>query len=162
MPTLELIAAIAANSIIGRQGQLPWHLPDDLRRFKALTTGHPILMGRKTYDSIGKPLPNRRNIVISQTMQTAPSGVELARSLDDALALVSIAEKVFIIGGSALYAAAFPKADVLHLTEVADAVEGDASFPTFDRSAWRLTEDLPHERDEKHAHAFHFRTYIRR
>jgi dihydrofolate reductase len=161
--TLELVVAVAANGVIGRGGQLPWHLPDDLKHFKALTMGHPILMGRRTYESIGKPLPGRRSIVVSTTMTTPPAaGVELAKSLDDAINLASTAPgPAFVIGGAGLYDAALPRADVLHVTELDDAVEGDTHFPPIDRSRWRVAAETRHERDDRHAHAFWFRTYER-
>jgi dihydrofolate reductase len=156
-----LIVAIAANRVIGRGGQLPWHLPDDLKRFKQLTMGHPIIMGRKTYESIGKPLPGRRNIVVTASWSAPPHPeVILARSLDEATSQAG-AGVAFIIGGAALYAAAMPRVAVMHVTELHDAVEGDTFFPTFDPSAWRLTSKTRHERDDRHAFAFSFRTYIR-
>jgi dihydrofolate reductase len=162
-PRLELIVAMAANRVIGRGGQLPWHLPDDLKRFKQLTMGHPIIMGRRTYESIGRPLPGRRNIVVSATLTKPPlEGVELADSLDTALALAAdSATRAFIIGGGVLYAAAMAHVQLMHVTELDDPVEGDAFFPPFDRSQWRLVEEIRHERDDRHAFSFHFRTYAR-
>jgi dihydrofolate reductase len=161
--SLELIAAIAANGVIGRGGQLPWHLPDDLRHFKALTTGHPILMGRRTYESIGRPLPGRRSIVVTTTLTDPPApGVELARSLDDAARLAATSPSpAFVIGGAVLYAAALPRVRVLHLTELDGPVDGDAFFPAFERSDWRLTSEVRHARDDRHAVGFRFRTYER-
>jgi dihydrofolate reductase len=163
MPSLELVAAVAANGVIGRAGGLAWHLPDDLKHFKALTLGHPILMGRSTYESIGRPLPGRRSIVISTRLTEPPHpGVELAHSLDEALQMTAAtAGPVFVIGGAILYAAALPHARVMHLTELDAAVDGDVVFPRFDRSAWRLVEDVPHELDDCHGFAFRFRRYER-
>ena len=161
---LELVVAVAANGVIGRGGTLPWHLPDDLKHFKALTMGHAILMGRRTYESIGKPLPGRDSIVVSTTMTEPPApGVDLARSIEEA---VEIAKRkspgpAFVIGGAALYDAALPRADVLHVTELDDAVEGDTFFRPIDRSQWRMVKEQRHERDARHAHAFWFRTYVR-
>jgi dihydrofolate reductase len=162
-PTLELIAAVAANGVIGKRGQLAWHLPDDLRHFKQLTMGHPILMGRRTYESIGRPLPGRRSIVISTTMKDPPHpDVWIASALDDALKLISPDPgPAFIIGGAVLYAAALPRADVLHLTELDDPVEGDVFFPPFDRSQWRLVSSVRHPRDDRHPMAFTFSRYER-
>jgi dihydrofolate reductase len=161
--SLELIAAVAANGVIGKGGQLAWHLPDDLRHFKQLTMGHPILMGRRTYESIGRPLPGRRSIVISTTMNEPPHPeVWVAPSLDDALKLIaSDPGPAFVIGGAVLYAAALPRADVLHLTELDDAVEGDVLFPPFDRTHWRLTSAARHDRDDRHAFPFTFARYER-
>ena len=160
---LELVVAMAANRVIGRGGQLPWRLPDDLKYFKQLTLGHPILMGRRTYESVGRPLPGRRNIVVSTTLAAPPHAeVELARSLDDAVRLAAAtASRAFVIGGAVLYAAAMPRVDVMHVTELDEAVEGDAFFPEFDRSAWRRISELRHGRDERHAIPFRFCTYER-
>jgi dihydrofolate reductase len=156
-----LIVAIAANRVIGRGDQLPWHLPDDLKHFRQLTMGHPIIMGRKTYESIGKPLPGRRNIVVSANLAQPPHpAVALARALDDAISLAD-AGVAFIIGGGALYAAAMPLVQTMHVTELDDAVEGDTFFPPFDKSGWRLVNETPHERDAHHAFSFAFRTYAR-
>src|SRR5687767_5433937 len=153
---------MAANHVIGRGGQLPWHLPDDLKHFKQLTMGHPIIMGRKTYESIGRPLPGRRNIVVSTTLPTPPhDDVDLAASLDAAvnLAAASGATRAFVIGGAVLYAAAMPRVVVMHVTELDDAVDGDTYFPAFDPSQWRLAEAIRHEADDRHDHAFRFCTY---
>src|SRR5256714_10832206 len=115
-PSLELIAAVARNGVIGRNGQLPWHLPDDLKHFKQLTLGHPIIMGRRTFESIGKPLPGRRSIVASTTLGKI-EGVEVVPSLDEALQLVrDTPGPAFIIGGAVLYATALPLVRVMHLT----------------------------------------------
>jgi dihydrofolate reductase len=160
---LELVVALAANGVIGRGGTLPWHLPDDLKHFKALTMGNAILMGRRTYESIGKPLPGRRSIVVSTTLATPPApGVEIARSLDDAMRLAERTPgPAFVIGGAALYQAAFPRTNRLHLTELDAAVEGDTFFPPFERSQWRVLLQTRHDADERHATGFWFRTYER-
>ena len=162
-PRLELVAALAANGVIGREGQLPWHLPDDLRHFKHLTLGHAIIRGRRTHESLGKALPGRQNIVVSQTLAAAPHAeVELARSLDEAVVLAAKSPPpAFVIGGAVLYAAALPRVQVMHLTELEAAVEGDTLFPRFDRSQWRLMEETRHDRDERHQFSFHFRRYQR-
>ncbi|MGB7157612.1 MAG: dihydrofolate reductase [Tepidisphaeraceae bacterium] len=162
-PGLELVAAVAANGVIGKGGQLAWHLPDDLRHFKRLTFGHAIIMGRRTYESIGRPLPGRRSIVISTTLEKPPhTDVFLARSLDDALGLVSGAPgPAFVIGGAVLYAAAMPRVRVMHLTELDEPVEGDVMFPPFDRTQWRRVSAVPHPRDDRHAIGFTFSRYER-
>src|SRR5687767_6625673 len=135
-PRLELIAAMASNRVIGRGGQLPWHLPDDLKRFKQLTLGHAIIMGRNTYASIGRPLPGRQNIVVSSTLETPPHpAIGLVGSLDDAVALAGRSPSpAFIIGGAALYDAALPRVAVMHLTELDEPVDGDTFFPQFDKA----------------------------
>lgn len=160
---LHLVAAVAANGVIGRGGQLHWHLPDDLRHFKSLTMGHPVIMGRRTFESVGRPLPGRRSIVVSATLaDSPPAGVELARSLEDALRLVAGSPgPAFVIGGAVLYAAAITCVRVMHLTELGESVEGDAFFPPFERSDWRLVNEARHQRDARHAIDFRFCTYER-
>lgn len=135
---LALVVAVGPGGVIGKGGALPWHLPEDLKRFKALTLGHAVLMGRRTHLSIGRPLPGRRNLVVSRTPGAAFAGCEVAPSLEAALALVPLDPLPFVIGGAALYAEALPRATHLFLTEVERPVEGgDAFFPPFDRGAWR-------------------------
>jgi dihydrofolate reductase len=137
MNTVALICALAHNGGIGRGNALLWRIPEDLQHFKRTTMGCPVVMGRKTWDSIGRPLPGRRNIVVTRNAAWAAAGAEAAASLDDALARVADAPKVFVIGGAQLYALALPVADTLVLTEIdADAPDADAFFPAFDRSAW--------------------------
>lgn len=162
-PRIELAAAVAANGVIGRGGDLPWHLPDDLRHFKALTMGHPVIMGRRTFDSIGRALPGRRSIVVSSTLaDVPPAGIECARSWQEALRLVADSPgPAFVVGGARLYAAALPDVQVMHLTELDEPVEGDTFFPPFDRSAWRLVGETPHARDDRHPISFRFCTYER-
>jgi dihydrofolate reductase len=161
-PRLELIAAVAKNGVIGKGGRLPWHLPDDLKRFKQLTLGHPILMGRRTYESIGRPLPGRQNIVISESLNEPPPGTDLAHSLDEAIHLMATHNgPAFIIGGAVLYTAALPRVEALHLTQVDAEVEGDAHLPPIDKSQWRLIEEIPHPADDRHALPFRFCTYRR-
>jgi dihydrofolate reductase len=139
-PRLSLIAAVAANGVIGSDNALPWRLPADLKRFKALTLGHPVIMGRKTHESIGRPLPGRRNIVVSRNAAYGAEGCEVATSLEAALAACQDDDgEVFVIGGAQLYAAALPLAQRLYLTEIHAGFAGDAHFPAFDRNAWRET-----------------------
>ena len=136
---LAIIAAMAGNRVIGRRGTMPWHLPEDLKRFKALTTGHPVIMGRKTYESIlqslGRPLPNRRSIVITRSAGYAAAGCEVVSSLEVGIERV-IGQPAFVIGGAEIYALALPLADTLFLTEIAGAFDGDAWFPNFEPSEW--------------------------
>jgi len=136
---ISLIAAVAHDNVIGANNALPWRLPEDLQHFKALTLGHPIIMGRKTFESIGRPLPGRRNIVITRNAAYAPSGCDTAVSLEAALALcVSTTDEVFIIGGAQIYGQAMPLADRLQLTEIDAAFVGDVRFPPIDPTQWRL------------------------
>lgn len=138
-PILSVIAAVARNGAIGKNNALLVHLPDDLPRFKRLTMGAPILMGRKTWDSIGRPLPGRRSIVITRNLQWRAAGAEAATSLEAALALVAAEPKAFVIGGAEIYTLALPRSDELLLTEIDADFEADAFFPPFDRSAFRET-----------------------
>jgi len=127
---------MAANRVIGRNNALPWHLPADLKRFKTLTTGHPVVMGRKTYESIGKPLPGRRNLVISRNAGYRAPGCEVVHSLNAALAACRGASDIFIIGGAELYRESLPRAQRLEFTEIHAEFEGDAIFPGFSPAQW--------------------------
>ncbi|ABB33165.1 Dihydrofolate reductase [Geobacter metallireducens RCH3] len=126
---VTIIAAMAGNRVIGKEGAMPWHLPDDLARFKAITMGHPVVMGRKTFESIGRPLPGRLNIVLTRQAGYAPSGVTVARTLAEALILAGTAGEVFICGGGEVYREALPLADRIHLTVIHRAYGGDTTFP---------------------------------
>jgi dihydrofolate reductase len=158
---LALVAALATNGVIGRGGALPWHLPDDLRHFKTVTLGKPVLMGRRTFESIGRPLPGRRNLVLSSGPEIAVPGVETVRNLQEALQRCAGLEEVCVIGGAVLYAAALPLAQVLYLTRVHADVEGDVRFPTVRWEEWRESARLEHAADERHAYAMSFITLER-
>ena len=134
---LSLIVAVAQNGVIGDRNALLWHISEDLKHFKALTSGHPVVMGRKTYESLGRPLPNRTNVVISRQELEIP-GCRVVHSLDEALALFPGDEEVFIIGGAQIYAEALPRADRFYLTRVFHDYEGDTRFPEWDEAQWRL------------------------
>jgi dihydrofolate reductase len=136
-PRICLIAAMAANRVIGRNNALPWNLPADLKRFKALTMGHPVVMGRKTYESIGRPLPGRRNLVVTRNRAYSAPGCEIVHSLDAAVAACRGAHEIFIIGGAALYRESLPRAHCLEFTEIHADFEGDASFPQYAPEQWR-------------------------
>jgi dihydrofolate reductase len=144
---LIIIAAIARNGAIGRANALLWHLSEDLQFFKRTTLGHPLLMGRKTFESIGRPLPGRRNIVLTRDAAWRADGIETAASLPAALALTAAAQKRFVIGGAQLYAQALPLADELVLTEVGHDFEADTFFPPWDRSAFTETSRSRHHAD---------------
>jgi len=135
---------VAANRVIGANGKLPWHLPEDLKHFKTLTLGHPVVMGRKTWESLGKALPGRENIVVTRAPGYEAPGASVASSLDAALALCAGEPTVFVIGGGELYAEALSVADGLLLTEIQRDYAGDARFPAYDRAAWRETQRKPH------------------
>lgn len=137
---LSMIAAVAKNKVIGNKGQLPWHVSEDLKFFKAQTTGHSIVMGKKTYDSTGKPLPNRRNIVVSRSATTI-QGAEVCGTIDEAIARARETDpEPFIIGGAEIYRAAMPFATRLIVTEIDQSPEGDAFFPDIDLTEWKETE----------------------
>lgn len=143
---VALVAAVARGGVIGRDGGIPWHLPEDMRRFRELTTGHPVVMGRRTWDSLPdrfRPLPGRRNVVVTRSPGWQREGAERAGSLEEALRLVEPTEQVFVIGGAEIYAAALPRADELLLTEIDADVEGDALFPAFDRETFAEVEREP-------------------
>lgn len=145
---LTLVLAMTEDRVIGRDGDLPWHLPNDLKHFKAVTMGKPIIMGRKTWDSLYvKPLPGRRNIVVTRNSEFAAKGAEAAVSLEAALSLISTAEEAMIIGGAELLIAALPKATRFHLTEVHANIPGDTYFPPFDRTAWHEVSREDHPAD---------------
>lgn len=148
--TLSLIAALANNRVIGKNGGMPWHIPEDLRYFKRVTLGKPIIMGRKTFDSIGRPLPGRDNIVVSRNPKLSVEGARVTHSLQEALDFATDlpSEEVFVIGGAQLYAAVLPDADKLYLTYVDTDVEGDTFFPAFDRGEWREFERHDHYSDK--------------
>jgi len=148
---LTIVAAMAGNGVIGRGGTLPWHLPDDLRRFKSLTLGRPVLMGRRTFESIGRPLPGRRNLVLTRGGTALPPGVEPVDSVPAALALCAAASEVCVIGGAEVYRQALPHATHLELTLVHAAPEGDVHFPPLDMAQWRERARIEHAADARHA-----------
>ena len=158
---VSLVAAMSENRVIGRNGQLPWHLPADLKYFKKLTVDHTVIMGRKTFDEIKRPLDNRRNVVITRNRGFQPHGVTVVPSLDEALALAATEEEVFSVGGGEIFRLALPRADRLYLTVIHAHIEGDTFFPPFDSDGWVLEDEDRHEPDDKHAYAFSFRRYRR-
>ena len=150
----SLVVAVASNGVIGRDNQLPWKLPDDMSYFKLVTMGHPVVMGRRTYESIGKPLPGRLNIVVTHNRDFQAPGCRVVASLEEAWRAAEGAEEVSVIGGTTLFEETLPVADRIHLTEVQAEVPGDTFFPRFDRSHWRETEIARHPADAKHALPF--------
>ncbi|WP_454763289.1 dihydrofolate reductase [Cupriavidus campinensis] len=160
MTLLTLIVARARNGTIGRDNTLPWRLPEDLQHFKRTTMGAPVIMGRKTWDSIGRPLPGRRNIVVSRNRELKLEGAEVAASLEDAQRLCVGVEQVFLIGGAQLYAEALPSADRLIVTEIDADVPGDAFFPEVDRGRWiEISRETHHS--EANGFDYAFVTYER-
>jgi dihydrofolate reductase len=158
---VSLVVAADERGGIGRNGGLPWHLPEDLKRFKALTMGKPMLMGRRTWDSIGRPLPGRRSIVVSRQPGLAIAGAEVAGSLEEALRLAGEVPEICVIGGAELYRSALPLADTIHLTRVHGRVEADTFFPALDPSQWAPEAGEPHPADARHAFPYSFLTLRR-
>lgn len=158
---ISIIVAVAANGVIGDNNSLLWHISEDLRNFKRITSGHPVVMGRKTFESLGRPLPNRTNVVVSRTV-TEIEGCRVAASLDEAIAMFPENEEVFIIGGAQIYAQALDAADKIYLTRVEHDYEGDTSFPEWDATRWRLTSREAFPRGEKYPYPFAFEEYERK
>ncbi|WP_192180901.1 dihydrofolate reductase [Mesorhizobium amorphae] len=166
---IAIYVAIAENGVIGRDGGLPWRLSTDLKRFKADTMGKPIIMGRKTFEGIGRPLPGRLNIVVTRDKAWRAEGVETANSLDEAIKLATVrgrcmagADEICVVGGGEIYAQALPLADRLHVTHVLASVDGDAHFPLIGPETWRVVsaDDIP--AGEKDSHATRYTVYERR
>lgn len=158
---VSLIAAMAENRVIGRNNQLPWRLSADLQRFKALTMGKPIIMGRKTWESIGRPLPGRTNIVVTRDASYQAEGCVVVHSVDQALKAAADSDEVMVIGGANLYQQLLERTDRLYLTQVKTKVEGDAWFPEFDMTQWHEIAREPHSNDEKNDFDFEFVTLER-
>src|SRR5690606_34475739 len=156
---VALIAAMARNRVIGNSGQLPWHLPADLKRFKALTLGYSLIIGRKTWESIGRPLPGRRMIVVSRRQLSLPENVTLASSLDSAIAKCRNEAKVFIGGGAQIYSLALPLADEMYLTHIDCKVDGDTFFPSIDDGVWKKICEEKHHPDAENPYAYSFVYY---
>ncbi|HEX4970714.1 MAG TPA: dihydrofolate reductase [Steroidobacteraceae bacterium] len=158
---ISIIVAVAQNGVIGAGNRLPWHLPDDLKRFKALSMAKPIVMGRRTFDSIGKPLPGRTNIVVSRQPGLAIEGTIVTPSLDAALVAAGAVPEVVVIGGAEIFRQVLPRTEVIHLTRVHARVAGDVVFPELDPGKWRETAVEHHAADERHQYAFTFVTLER-
>jgi len=159
--TISIIVAIAQNHAIGKDNKLLWYLPNDLKHFKTITSGHTVIMGRKTYDSVGKPLPNRRNIVITR-QQITIAGCEVVNSLEHALALCNTEEEVFIVGGAEIYRQAMVLTNRIYLTIVHKSFDGDTYFPEIQENIWVETEREDHQPDEKNKIPYSFITLERR
>ncbi|MFM5293430.1 type 3 dihydrofolate reductase [Aeromonas veronii] len=161
---ISMIAAMAHDRVIGKDNQMPWHLPADLAHFKRVTLGKPVLMGRKTFESIGRPLPGRRNLVISRNPDYQVEGIEVVGSVEASLALLagSSVEELMVIGGGHLYAEMLPSADCLYLTRIDLAVEGDTRFPVIDDGQWQRVDCESHPADEKNPYPYSFEIWQRR
>lgn len=160
-PIITLIAARARNGVIGRNNRMPWKIPGEQAYFKRMTMGHPIVMGRKTWESIGRPLPGRRNVVVTRNREYSAPGAEAVGSLAEALALIGAVDHVFIIGGAELYAAALPHAGRVLLTEIDADFDGDTLLPPLDRAQWRETSRESHPRAGDQPVGYSFVVYER-
>ena len=151
---ISLITAVSANGVIGRGGDLPWHLSDDLKRFKQLTLGKPIVMGRKTFESIGRALPGRQNIVLTQQSEFIADGCDVVSSVDAAVAMAGDANEVMVIGGGEIYELFLPLAERIYMTRVHTDIDGDARFPELDDDQWQETSHSDHSAGESNDYAF--------
>ena len=158
---INIIVAVAENGVIGDKNSLLWHISEDLRNFKRITSGHPVIMGRKTYESLGRPLPNRTNVVITRS-EMFIEGCTVVHSLEEAVGMFPAGEEVFIIGGAQIYEQALPIADRFYLTRVGRAYDGDTSFPEWDESEWRLVSAEHFDRGETFDAPFAFEVYERK
>ena len=156
---ISLIASIGKNNELGFKNQLIWHLPDDLKNFKKITSGHTIVMGKKTYESIGKPLPNRNNIILARDYDYKADGCVVAHSIEEVLDLIKNEDETFIIGGGEIYKLFLPLANKLYLTQVNASLEADTYFPKFNLKEWKRTSCIEHGIDERHCYSFIINTY---
>ena len=157
-----MIAAVAENNALGKNNELVWHLPNDFKRFKSLTTGHHIIMGRKTFESFPKPLPDRVHIVISRQENYKPEGCIVVDSIEKAIALCPEKDDSYVIGGGEIYNLALPFTDIIELTKVHHSFDADAFFPKINKSEWILVEAEENYKDEKHLYDYTYETYIRK
>jgi dihydrofolate reductase len=160
-PEVSVLVAATENGVIGRENGMPWHLPDDLRHFKALTLGKPVLMGRRTFDSIGRPLPGRTNLVLTRAAGWSVPGVTVVPDLESALRVAAGAPELVVAGGAQVYALALPRATRIYLTRIHAVIDGDTRFPDIDPKAWRETAHELHPADARHAYAMSFITLER-
>lgn len=160
---IAIVVAVAENNVIGKDNQLIWHLPADLRFFKNLTMGHPILMGRKTYESIGKPLPGRTTVIITRQQDFEAPGCIVVNSIDDAIEEAqTINQDVYVIGGAEIYRQALPKTDTIYLTRMHHTFDGDTYFPELNEADWEVTSEERYEPDEKNKYSYSFITLQRK
>jgi dihydrofolate reductase len=161
MTIVSLVLAASRNDVIGKDNALPWHLPADLRFFKKTTLGHPVIMGRRTFDSVGKPLPGRLNVVITRSDAYAPEGVVVVGSVDEALDRDYDCDEIFVVGGSEIYRQSMKRADRIYLTRIDEDFEGDTFAPKIDPAQWHLVSREEHEPDEKNRYRYAFEVWER-
>lgn len=157
-----IIAAVSENNALGKNNDLVWHLPDDFKRFKQLTSGHYIVMGRKTFESFPKPLPNRTHVIITRQKNYSPEGCLIANTLQEAMQLCPKNEDTYIIGGGEIYNQSIGIADILEITRVHHTFDADTFFPDIDAEVWQLTNEVFHPKDDKHNYSFTYQTYHRK
>jgi dihydrofolate reductase len=157
---MEIVVAMTSNHVIGQNGDMPWHLPADLVHFKELTSGHAIIMGRRTWESIGKPLPNRLNIVVTRQENYAAGNVTVVHSLEDGIVAAGT-KRIFLIGGGEMYKEALPIASQMHITRIDALIEGDTKFPEIDESIWKCKSRVNRSADEKNQYDLVFETWER-
>ena len=160
-PSIVLIAAVSDNGVIGLDGEMPWHLPADLKRFKTLTMGHPIVMGRRTWESIGRPLPGRMNVVMTRDRSFAAEGAVVAYAVADVLAAAGDADTIMVVGGGEIYRMFLADADRVELTRVHVTLDGDTTFPELAGTDWACEESVSHPHDHAHAYPLTFETWVR-
>lgn len=161
MPQISLVVAVSDNGMIGQNNQLLWHLSNDLKRFKAITLGKPIIMGRKTYQSIGRPLPGRKNIIVTHQKDLTIAGCEIAQTVEQALALAGDVPEIMVIGGGEIYQLFLPRAQIIHMTQVHTQIAGDTQFVTLDPNAWEEVFREEHAKDPQHEYDYSFVTLRR-
>jgi dihydrofolate reductase len=161
MTIVSLVLAASRNDVIGKDNALPWHLPADLRFFKKTTLGHPVIMGRRTFDSVGRPLPGRLNVVITRSDAYAPEGVVVVGSVDEALDRDYDCDEIFVVGGSEIYRQSMKRADRIYLTRIDEDFEGDTFAPKIDPTQWHLVSREEHEPDEKNRYRYAFEVWER-
>jgi dihydrofolate reductase len=159
---ITIVAAAAENNALGKDNDLIWRLPDDFKRFKALTSYHHIIMGRKTFESFPKPLPNRKHVVVTRQENYQNEAIEVVHSLEEAIQFSSTEDQIFIIGGGEIYKQALPFANKIELTRVHGEFEADAFFPEIDEEKWDLVNSEFHDKDEKHKYSFSYLTYTKK
>ena len=159
---ITMIAAVGENNELGKDNDLVWHLPNDFKRFKELTTGHHIIMGRKTFESFPKPLPNRTHVVITRDKSYLNEGAVIVHSMEEAISKTSIDEQPFIIGGGEIYKIGLTFADRIELTRVHDSFEADTYFPDISLNKWELINEVFHPKDDRHKYAFTYQTWVRK
>ena len=159
---ITIIAAAAENNALGKDNQLVWHLPDDFKRFKQLTSGHYIIMGRKTFESFPKPLPNRTHVIVSRQKNYQPEGCFVVGSMEEAISICPKDEEIFIIGGGEIYQQSLVFSDKIELTRVHETVEADTFFPTINPEEWELRFEEFHKKDDKHNFDFTFQTFVKK